>query len=220
MCSHSEKKGVTSVSLFVSIIYGEFWNEAPLAERAPLNDVGLLVRLESYPHGIIRDADSKAFRRQLWYFSEHLIVLSFFDLRIKTAVKKVMADNLNHPPLQKNQKRLESTGSDYLRSLDNYVTQRISEIFDLLVTNGTYTSASFLAKDSSEWDTDPVYLDMQQEVRQMKVINDCAERGNALITAYNRCITKDKVQKQYLLRLVDLHRKEFPQASKAAIMKQ
>ena len=176
------------------------------------------MRLESYRHGIIRDADSKAFRQQLWYFSEHLIVLSFFDPQIKTAVKKAMAHNLNHPP-EKNQKRLKSTGFDHHRSLDNYVMQRTSEIFDF-VTNGRDKSASFLAKDSSEWDTDPVYLDMQQEVRQMKVINDCAERGNALITAYNRCITKDKDQKQYLLRLVDLHRKEFPQASKAAIMKQ
>lgn len=88
------------------------------------------------------------------------------------------------------------------------------------MTNGRDKAASFVTTDLSEWDTDPVYLDMQQKVRQMKVINDCAERGIVLITTYNSSITKDEDQKQYLLRLVDLHRKEFPQVSKAAIMKQ
>lgn len=129
--TQSEKKGVTAVSLFVSIVYGQFWNEAPLAERAPVNDVKLLVRLESYPHKIIRDAASKAFQRHLWYFSEHLIGLSFFDPGIKAAVKKAMANNLNRPPMPKNLKRLDSAGFDYNRSLDNYVTERTSELFDL-----------------------------------------------------------------------------------------
>ena len=70
-----------------------------------------------------------------------------------------------------------------------------------------------------ECESDPVCLEMQQKVRQMKVVNDCAERGIALITTYNSCITKDEDQKQYLLRLVDLHRKTFSEASKAMLMK-
>jgi len=53
----------------------------------------------------------------------------------------------------------------------------------------------------------------------MKVINDCSERAIALITTYNSSITKDEGQKQFLLRLVDLHRKEYPEATKATLMK-
>lgn len=41
-------------------------------------------------------------------------------------------------------------------------------------------------------ESDLVYLEMQQKVRQMKVVNDCAERGIALITTYNSSITKDE----------------------------
>ena len=37
-----EKKGVTDISLFVSLIYGQYWNKCPLTERAPLNDATLL----------------------------------------------------------------------------------------------------------------------------------------------------------------------------------
>ena len=66
----------------------------------------------------------------------------------------------------------------------------------------------------TDWESDPVYNEMQQKVRQMKVLNDCA-----LITSYNSCITKDKDQKQYLLQLVDLHRKKFPEVSEASLMK-
>ena len=102
--TQSEKKGVTAVSLFVSIIYGQFWNEAPVAEKAPLNDVKLLTRLESYPDEIIRDAASKAFKRHLWYLSEHLIGLSFFDPQIEADVKKAMANNLNRPAMASNLK--------------------------------------------------------------------------------------------------------------------
>lgn len=53
----------------------------------------------------------------------------------------------------------------------------------------------------------------------MKVVNDCAERGIALIQKFNSSITKNEKQKQYLLRLVDLHRKKFPIASKSNVMK-
>jgi len=53
----------------------------------------------------------------------------------------------------------------------------------------------------------------------MKVVRDCAERGIALVEEYNSRLTKDEEQKQFFLRLVDLHRKQFPVATKATMMK-
>ena len=60
---------------------------------------------------------------------------------------------------------------------------------------------------------------MQEKARQMKLVNDCAEWGIALVEEYNSSLTKDEVQKQFLLRLVDLHRKQFPVATKATMIK-
>ena len=52
----------------------------------------------------------------------------------------------------------------------------------------------------------------------MKVVNDCAERGIALIEKYNESLTKDEDQKQFLLRFVQRHRQLYPKSSKAAML--
>jgi len=46
----ADKKGITDISLFVALIYSRYWNEAPVAERAPLNDARLLAQIQAYPH--------------------------------------------------------------------------------------------------------------------------------------------------------------------------
>jgi len=59
----AEKKGVTDISLFVALIYSRYWNEAPVAERAPFNDARLLAQIQAYPHRAIWNAAAMAFRR-------------------------------------------------------------------------------------------------------------------------------------------------------------
>jgi hypothetical protein len=103
--------------------------------------------------------------------------------------------------------------------LQNFFTQRTSVLFDLIISNGREKSEAFLVKDPSHWHTDQTYVDMQKKVQQMKVVNDCAERGIALIQKFNSSITKNEEQKQYLIRVVDLHRKKYPVASKSNILK-
>ena len=58
---------------------------------------------------------------------------------------------------------------------------------------------------------------MNTNVKLLKVVNDCAERGVALIQSYNGALTNDETQKQYLLQLVSRHRKLFPEPMKAAL---
>ena len=59
---------------------------------------------------------------------------------------------------------------------------------------------------------------MKDQVDKMKVVNDSAERGIALIQKYNETLTKDEDQKQFLLRFVQLHRQFYPSSSKTALM--
>src|SRR6218665_351538 len=92
--------------------------------------------------------------------------------------------------------------------------QRTAELVDVILQNGRDRAESFLVKDPTDWESDPIYNEKQSKVRQMKVVSDYA-----LVTSYNICITKDKDQKQYLLRLVDLHRKKFQEVPKALLMK-
>ena len=55
-------------------------------------------------------------------------------------------------------------------------------------------------------------------VKPLKVVNDCAERAVNLIQSYNNLFTHDEEQKQYMLQLVALCRKEFPDARKNTSM--
>lgn len=48
----------------------------------------------------------------------------------------------------------------------------------------------------------------------LKVVNDIAERALALIEQYNDSLTKNEEQKQYLLQVVQKHRKAFPNCHK------
>ena len=75
------------------------------------------------------------------------------------------------------------------------MTQRAAELFDVLVKDGQERVTSFLVKEPPDWSTDLTYLEMQEKARQMKVVNDCAERGIALVEEYNSSLTKDELQK-------------------------
>jgi len=52
----------------------------------------------------------------------------------------------------------------------------------------------------------------------MKVVNDSAERAIALMQQYNSSLTKNEEQKQYLLWLVERHRKQYPTCAKSTIL--
>ena len=57
-------------------------------------------------------------------------------------------------------------------------------------------------------------------LKNFKVVNDSAECGVALIKKFNRILTNDEEQKQYLLQIVADHRKQFPNACKKTLFKQ
>ena len=63
-------------------------------------------------------------------------------------------------------------------------------------------------------------METREKVQWLKVVNDLAERGVGLIQAFNHVRTKQEDQKQYLLHIEEEHRKQFPSASKSAIIKE
>ena len=85
-----ELKAIKSLALFVSLVYVRAWNEAQQAIRAPLNDFKLLRALRNYPDKTISIPATAALERHLWFFSEHLVGLSFFDDRLGFEVKRNM----------------------------------------------------------------------------------------------------------------------------------
>jgi len=71
--------------------------------------------------------------------------------------------------------KVEGGSFNHQSPLDTFVTQRIAELFDVLVKHGQERATSFLIKEPPDWSTDLTYLEMQEKARQMKLVNDCAE---------------------------------------------
>jgi hypothetical protein len=79
-------------------------------------------------------------------------------------------------------------------------------------------NTEFLDKDPAEWLNDQSFTSSQQVLLAIAVVNDFAERGVALIQDYNKVHTKDEQQRQYLLQVVEWHRRQFHGARKQDIL--
>ncbi|KAG7154723.1 hypothetical protein Hamer_G015090, partial [Homarus americanus] len=187
------KKQWRSISLndFIPAPESIFWHEAPMAVRAPFNDLQLMKVLKEYPHEKVAHAAQAAISRHLWYLSEHLIGLSLFDDRIDTETKKNMVQNFQCPKKQDFSRRIVLSDETPISNVASFVTERTLDIFDVLTLDGKERAQLFLSKDPKTWKDDEVY---------------------------NESITQNEDQKQYLLQ-VAAHRKKLPTASKAAMMK-
>lgn len=76
----------------------------------------------------------------------------------------------------------------------------------------------FMDKDPELWAIDENCLQCKSVLSDLKVINDLAERGVALVQDYNNCLTRSEGQKQYLLQVVEEHRKKFPDVTKNKVV--
>ena len=66
---------------------------------------------------------------------------------------------------------------------------------------------SLLATDPCIWNALETYKKGLIRIKGLQVINDCAECGVGLISQYNEILTKNEEQRQYLLKVVQQHRK-------------
>jgi len=212
-----EARNITTMALFVSLVYIRQWNEASLGIRAPYNDIELLSLLKTYPNQMVASKASAAICRHLWFLSEHLVALAFFDERVTMETKEKMVQNLQRPQLPDCPRRLQIKDKGEHLKLEDLVTKRTSSFFDVLIEGGIATSQTFLKKPPGQWTDDPLYNDLRARSSQLKVVNDTAERGISLIQKYNETLTKDEDQKQFLLRLVSNHHKMIPTPTKAAV---
>lgn len=101
------------------------------------------------------------------------------------------------------------------KDLSDFVSQNSLELFKKFDL-----PYDFFEKDISTWPSDDSYKDCLEFFKTLKVTNDVAERGVALIEQYNNCLTKDEEQLQYLLQVVREHRQRYPNCDKKNLQQQ
>jgi len=69
---------------------------------------------------------------------------------------------------------------------------------------------TFLALPPEQWPTSESYLSGQARLKQLRVVNDTAERDVKLFEDFNQLLTNDEEEKQLMLQVVASHRKTVP----------
>ena len=185
---------------------------SPAAITAPLQDLTLLKQFASYKNvipGISKVSVKKVrvFVVPQWKVSNAgLYVMKMYHLTQNASwcrqwVMVVMLKKaLNVPQFPRLKSRIRNWRILLLLIVYNSSTfwnYRLSTEGHIL-----QLQTDFLHKDPSEWECDITFSRAHGIATNLRVVNDNAERGAALITEYNRLITSVEEQKHYLLQVV------------------
>lgn len=100
------------------------------------------------------------------------------------------------------------------KNISDFITKRSLEFFELLEL-----SPDFLNIEPEQWAENDSYKTCFEIVKNIKCVNDIAERAIALIQKYNRTLTKNEEHKQFILQVVQLHRQQYPNCNKLNFIK-
>lgn len=101
--------------------------------------------------------------------------------------------------------RLVRGNSDKLSTeatLEAFASQRTLQTLAILKINDT-----FLQLPAETWGDNDDYLQGKSCIRNLRVVNDTAERGVKLFEDYNTILTKNEEEKQFILQVVEHNRK-------------
>jgi len=206
--------------VFAVRVYLKAWISAPQASGAPYSDLLLLKTLIDYSsiHSDISKSTSVKFSNHLWYLSQELVSLAFFDRRVSSSTKRLMVSAMQSEENQdqdhsKESKRINVDLYSFKdKNLEDFVTAKSMTLIQMMeLPNG------FLAVDPDLWEDRDDYKQAAETVESLKVVNDHAECGVALIQEYSGLITLDETQLQFLLQVVEDHRRMFPDSRKQTL---
>ena len=145
----------------------------------------------------IASAALKKVSNHLWYLSEELVALAFFDETVSIETNNKIREGLNNPS-EPNKIKLTTIDHEVieLRQLEDFVTAHTRRLFDILDL-----PASFLETPAENWAQHEAYCIANNIIQHMNVVSDIAERGVKLIDEYNKLLTNNEEQKLYILEV-------------------
>ncbi|XP_050541482.1 uncharacterized protein LOC126905632 [Daktulosphaira vitifoliae] len=211
----SELNNIQQFNVFVLKVYIKYWFESSYATKAPNNDLNLIKELKNYSsiNKSISEVAIKVFSGHLWYLNDILSGLSFFDEGISIQNKKIMVQALNKKGEINSKKRIDIKTVKENEGVNQFISENTKKLFSTLGIN-----QEFLKDQPNTWAQNSNYIQAKNKVESLFVINDPAERGVALMTSFNNCLTNDEEQRQYLIQVVERHRNEYPDCKKATLV--
>ena len=191
----SELRSIHRFNRFVVCVYLQSWFTSRIVENAPVNGVQLIQRLNAYDDQVLRDCGLNMMKRHSWYISQELETLALSSHRLSSDEKTLLVANITG-----------DRGQHLLKTLPQTIVD-LRESHSLFKTIGT--DDSFLDAPVESWSDSQSFKIAEALVKNLACVNDCAERGVALMQTFNQTVTKDEEQKQFVLQVVEKHRKDF-----------
>ena len=114
----------------------------------------------------------------------------------------------------------------YIINNDNELKYLATKEIDFFVNSSTLNffkkfniNDSFLKLEVEKWHQNDCYLQGLEVAKNIKVVNDIAERAVQLTQEYINVLARDEDQKQYLLQVIKEYKKEYPQPTKECLTK-
>jgi hypothetical protein len=211
----SELAGLRQFDVFVIRIYLKAWYTCQIPASAPRLDLQLLNDLNAYKtiNSLVASVAIESLLNHLWYLSEPMVGLAFFDPEIPEDQLKKMALALEKEGSPNCPVRVNLSEQQVLQmQLHDFVTSNTKKLFAALNMNTV-----FLQQHPHTWKANTDYTQALRQVAALKVVNDPAERGVALMQTFNSSLSNQEEQKQFILQVVERHRKEFPNSKKATL---
>ena len=224
--SSSEREGVLRFCLFSVRIYVFAWFKAPCAFSAASTDLSFIKNLKKF-ESIDKEISAvgiKKMSNHTWYLSEELIPLCLFDDDVdsytKDNIARVICENSGQNfSLGRERniklKDLEKTDIENLK-LESFATPNSGVFFEIL----KITNTSFLSKPARKWKWDEDYLNCKKLLKNLKVVNDVAERMVKLTEDFGNLFTKDeKKNKMFFYQSVRTESSSLPLQKKKSSLR-
>ena len=200
-----EFQGMQRFNRFVVCIYLQSWFTCRSAVDAPANDVSLIQRLKEYDDKQLSNKGLKMMLRHSWYLSGELATLTLFSDLVSDEQKSNLVLNM---------KKERSSNLHLLAILP-------LKLDDLCISYSFFETAkiedSFLKVPVKDWPYTPSYNKAALFAKNLAWVNDVAEQAVALIQEFNSA-TKNEEQKQFLLQVVEMHRKKFTECNRQNLL--
>ena len=179
--------------------------------------VDLLAYKDCFDHHSVQfemvSAVQKNFNNHLWYLTEQLVISGLFDVHLADAERKAIklcsqANPRNFTPAKPKFPKNLLTNDPHLES---FIGPKSWLLFDKLGANGAW-----LNTDPGEWLSDEEYQRMSNFIRDLKVVNDLAERCVKDIQDYKNT-ANDAVHRDEILTVASDHRGVFQDLRKQSL---
>ncbi|KAK0063979.1 hypothetical protein Bpfe_006664 [Biomphalaria pfeifferi] len=186
--------GIQRFNHFVLKVYIQSWFTCCSAVDAAVNDISLINRLHDFEEVHLCKIGLMMIKRHSWYLSNEMATLCLFSDLVSLENKAALVTAM-----------ISERGPHLLTTLPDSIT-------DLQISREFFTTTrincSFLDIPVKDWPHNNDYNDALRLTKNLKCVNDSAERGVALIQKFSAAAV-DEEQKQFLLQVVEKHRQDF-----------